>query len=300
MRKLIWIIMAVSCSVYADTPLIQGQGVAITVDMLAQELSAQEGDKLDILKGNSQELRRFIDILYREKIFEKIARERGLDKSINFQHRRAAMERRLLAYELVENQKAKLHAPDMAKRAREYYQANPGAFKMSEQAEARHILIKAKAEESPEQARQRAVTIRDRAIAGENFEVLAKQNSDDRGSADKGGSLGTFTRGKMVPAFEEAVFKLRQPGSISDIVETQFGWHVIQLVKYLPERQVPFDEIKDKLQAKLAEDYIDNEYNQWRDALTDPAKATIDHDRLETFIQKQINENPSSAVTGSH
>jgi hypothetical protein len=80
---------------------------------------------------------------------------------------------------------------------------------------------------SKAEAEARAKEALARAKAGADFEQLVKEFSDEPGAADRGGSLGKFQHGMMVPAFEKAAFKLA-PGEVSDIVETQFGFHVIQ------------------------------------------------------------------------
>ena len=100
---------------------------------------------------------------------------------------------------------------------------------------ARHVLVSfaegARAASyvtrSREEAFARASEIRERILAGEDFTELAREYSDDRGSAQVGGELGEFTRAQMVKPFADAAFAL-EPGGVSEVIESEFGFHVIQ------------------------------------------------------------------------
>jgi peptidyl-prolyl cis-trans isomerase C len=130
-----------------------------------------------------------------------------------------------------------------------YYKANPKQFVEPETVRASHILIAIPQNATPEQkqaARTEAEGVLKRAKAGEDFAALAKQYSKDSGSAAVGGDLNYFPKEQMVPPFSAAAFALK-PGEISNLVETQFGLHIIKLTDRRNGRTVPLTEVSERL-----------------------------------------------------
>ena len=127
------------------------------------------------------------------------------------------------------------------------YKSNPSRFEAPEETSARHILIRREEADAQSKAEQILAELK----AGADFANVAKEKSQDPGSAAKGGELGYFPAGRMVPPFEAAVRKLQKPGDISDIVETQFGYHIIKLEGRRPAGVRPFDQVKDILRAEI-------------------------------------------------
>jgi peptidyl-prolyl cis-trans isomerase D len=114
---------------------------------------------------------------------------------------------------------------------KDYYSQHRQDWEKPEQIRARHILVKVDPQAgAPTElmAKTRAEGLAKQARAGADFATLAKKNSDDEGSAKRGGDLGFFGRGMMVPEFEKAAFALKT-GQVSDPVRSQYGWHVIKL-----------------------------------------------------------------------
>ena len=120
--------------------------------------------------------------------------------------------------------------------AKKFYDTQVGA-KPEEEVRARHILV-----DSKEQARE----LFEKVAYGTDFAELAKQHSKDPGSKDQGGDLGYFSKGQMVPQFEEAAFKL-QKGEVSQPFQTQFGWHIIKVDDRRAGQVVPFDSVKERI-----------------------------------------------------
>lgn len=129
-----------------------------------------------------------------------------------------------------------------------YYDENPASFTTPEKRHARHILIKAGAEDSEQEHQEkskRAAEIAQLAGATDDFAELARQYSEGP-SKDTGGDLGFFTKGQMVPTFEEAVFSM-QPDEISDVVKTRFGYHIIKLEDVQPASTKTLAEVHDEI-----------------------------------------------------
>ena len=129
---------------------------------------------------------------------------------------------------------------------RAFYEQHPAQFTDRGGVRARHILIAVSpdaAEADKTEARERARRLRLDAEEGTDFEALAREHSDDTGSAANGGDLGLVAAGQTAPAFEAALFAL-EPGELSDVVETPFGFHVIQMVERRDDRVLPFEEAR--------------------------------------------------------
>jgi peptidyl-prolyl cis-trans isomerase C len=125
--------------------------------------------------------------------------------------------------------------------ARRHYAAQIGTVKPEEEVRARHILV-----ESRDKARELFELI----AHGSDFARLARDQSKDAGSKDRGGELGFFTRGQMVPQFEEVAFKLKR-GEVSEPFESQFGWHIVKVDDRRQRAAPPFEAVKDRVVAQM-------------------------------------------------
>jgi len=126
-------------------------------------------------------------------------------------------------------------------------------FAEPEQVHAHHILVKAAPggdEAARKAAREKAEAIRAQIAGGADFATVAKEKSDDTGSAAQGGDLGFISRGRTAPAFESAAFAL-EPGTVSDVVETPFGFHVIKVEEHRQAGFKALDAVRDEVVQSL-------------------------------------------------
>jgi peptidyl-prolyl cis-trans isomerase D len=132
------------------------------------------------------------------------------------------------------------------------YRDNIDSYRTPERVMVRHILIKTQGtpKEDAAKLKAKAENILAQLQHGGNFAELAKQNSDDPGSKEKGGELGWIVRGQTVPNFEKTAFSLK-PGQLSGLVETEYGYHIIQLEDKQAAHTQTFDEVKPQIMAEL-------------------------------------------------
>lgn len=178
-----------------------------------------------------------------------------------FEKNRAAYKipekRSFLIFPIAEEQlAAAVQVPE--EQLRQMYQQQQDRFRTEERVRARHILIKTvdrPASELPA-LEKKAQDLLKQLRSGADFAELARKNSEDPGSASKGGDLDWITRGQTVPEFEKVAFSLK-PKEISDIVKTQYGFHIIQVLEHEQARLRPFEEVRAELaaEAKRAQVY---------------------------------------------
>ena len=165
---------------------------------------------------------------------------------------------------------------------KKYYEEHKVDY-YKDEVKASHILIstvddngKELSETKKKEAKKKAEEVLKKAKSGEEFSELAKEYSDDPGSAANGGDLGYFTKGQMVQPFEEAAFSLKS-GEISGLVESEYGYHIIKVYDKI-DKQLTFDEVKDEIKKTLTED----KYMESIEAITKKAKV----EKNESVIKK--------------
>ncbi len=225
-------------------PMLRQQAVATLVN---QELMLEDAEREGIVPDEKA-----VDAEI-EKIVEQFPSREELDA----QMKRAGVTMDNLRQDITRNLKIqmlvdKLFSPDTKATDEEilaFYNDNPDQFQQPEQVEASHILIKVEPEDTDAQKaekREQLAALQQQIAGGADFAALAEANSQDVGSAQKGGSLGYFGRGMMIKPFEDTAFAL-QSGEVSDIVETRFGYHLIKVTGKKEAGIVPLEEVKEQV-----------------------------------------------------
>jgi peptidyl-prolyl cis-trans isomerase D len=194
-------------------------------------------------------------------------------------------EQRQIQYLLADTSRLRATFQPTAEEMQDYYRKNRSEFQVQEQVQASHILFKTagKSAESVQKIRQKAEKVLEEAKAGKDFAQLARRYSED-GSASNGGDLGFFGRGRMVPEFERAAFGLAK-GEISDLVTTQFGFHIIKVLEKQAARTQAFEEVEGLIRSSLSSEKAESTARD----LADKAYRQTRNERSFDEIAKELN-----------
>ncbi len=243
--------------------------------LIDQELIVQEGKEAGL--GPQQEQ---INVEF-EKIKKRFRSQGDFEQAMKKQNMteerlREIIERAFIVKNLLEAKIKPMAKPVTEKDLADYYQAHKGEFTEPEEVRARHILIKLSSEASDEEktyAKKEMQAILEEAKGGADFAELAKKHSQCP-SAIQGGDLGYFARGDMVKPFEETAFDL-EPGQISEIVETEYGYHVIRLEDRKSGGQLELEEVSEGIKKELHDKEMDIALKNWLKPLREKADIKI-------------------------
>lgn len=206
--------------------------------------------------------KQLLDQLISFELIHSYALDNGVENDENYILRLDAAKKEILTQTAINNILKDVDVTDEEVEA--YYKANPEYFMGEEAVSARHILV-----DSLELANEIKAKIED----GMNFEMAAVQFSSCP-SKDQGGNLGQFTRGRMVPEFEQAAFELTV-GDVSDPVKTQFGYHLIRVDEKKEKVARPLDEVYDVIKTELLNERHSFKYMQFTEELKNKYNVVV-------------------------
>jgi peptidyl-prolyl cis-trans isomerase D len=209
-------------------------------------------------------------------------------------------EQRSIKYLLLDRDQARQKVVVPANDIQRHYNDNIAQYQTPEQVHATHILVKTEGKD--EQAvKKRAEALLAQVKAGANFAELAKKESEDEGSMANGGDLGFFGKGRMVPEFETAAFAL-QPGQTSELVRSQFGFHIIRVLDKKAATTQPLDAVRPQIQEQLAQQLADQQIadraRQLESRIKDPGDLTEAAGEQGLMVQESGYFQRNDAVPG--
>jgi peptidyl-prolyl cis-trans isomerase C len=255
-------------------------GKKLTSAAVVQEIERLPGPSRAYLSAPERK-RQFVENMILNDLLFTEAQSAGYDKDPEIEKQVADTRKRLVVQRLMrEYQKPPTISDEEAKK---YYDDNPGLFSTT-QIKASHILVKD--EETAKKLRAELAADKSK------FAERAKEMSTDKTSGAKGGDLGKFSQGRMVPEFERVAFSLK-PGELSEPVKTQYGWHVILVTEREEGERKPFDQVKEQIKTTLRNKQLQDTVQSKFEALKKSANMQIDDAALA-----KVTPPPAPTGTG--
>lgn len=277
----------------APAPVPEGEVAArygdevMTVDELVVELQRLPARSRQLMDEAGRE--RFVENYILHQLLFEEGVERGLDRDPDIRRQVEDMNRRLVVQKLVKE--LQTVPPITDEQIEAYYEENETRYSTTT-LRARHILVREE---------ERADELREKLESDpESFEELAKEHSVDTASARKGGDLGFFGHGRMVPEFEAAAFALKEPGDLSPVVKTQYGYHIIRLEERREGEGKPLDQVREQIRASLRHEAVQERTQEYYEDLKDRANIRIDGEVVERVAADLPAPSPVTGVNPFH
>ena len=241
-----------------DSPVIAkvNKGAVTESDFLREVGRIPEWARSQFETGDGKE--KFLDELIKKELIYQHAKKMRLDNNEEYLEKVREFEKlTLVALSLKKEVDDKVRVDE--NEVRTFFDENQEKFTVGTQIKASHILVKTEDE---------AKKAYERIMSGEKFEAVAKEVSIDKGSADNGGDLGFFGRGRMVPEFERAALSLKT-GEVSQPVKTRFGYHIIKQTDIKMGDPASYEQSKEAIQREL----VNQKRKKYFDKLIDELKA---------------------------
>jgi len=231
--------------------------------LLTDGISVSPGEIQEEFRFNNEKVKLNYVFVKPEELAEKITPDEAEIKAYYEQNKSKFQipEKRVVRYGLLDLNQIRQNTPVTDDELKAVYQQNIQQYEVPNRVHAEHILfttvgktdaevaeIKKQAEDADAQAKKK----------GANFEDLAKKYSEDPGSKAKGGDLGWIVQGQTVPEFEKAAFSLPK-GDVSDLIKTQYGFHIIKILDKETAHTKPFEEVKDSIRGPLQLQKVDQQ-----------------------------------------
>ena len=259
-------------------------GHTLTSEQVKQEFERLPGPSRTFLTAPDRK-RQFVENMVMNELLYDEGKREGLDKDPDVERQVNELRRRLVVQRVM--RKYQTPPPITDEQVRASYDQNAHVYSTT-QVRASHILVR-----EEETAKQLLAEVK--ANPGK-FAELAQQKSTDTTSAKKGGDLGTFGQGRMVPEFERTAFRLKA-GEMSDVVKTQYGYHIILVTERKEGEPKPFEQVKDQIRAALRNQALQTQVQGHFDEIKKAANLKIDDEALGRVTPPPASGSPPNPHT---
>lgn len=280
-----------TCPLLADDAVFARQGELVLTN---DEIDAAFAQIPELYRGNfirdGKKVDQLIQNLFRNKLVAADAAKNGYDKDPIAVSRVKIAGEKEMALAWMEQVLANAPQPDYETLAYERYLANPQDYQTQEMVDVSHILIQSSTRNEVE-AREMAEELRTKLLENpELFDEYVMEFSEDPAKSSNKGRYAQSRRGEMVKPFEDMAFSLQEPGEISELVETSYGFHILRLNKQIPPQTIPFDNVKQQIISAARKEFLEDYQTRYIFKLvTEPVQ--IDEGAVEAMVKRHFGEN---------